>query len=184
MLEKNEIQIIYRKITPLQLTPQIFERFIRRQKVTKCLRPAPAGGWLVKNIVFTDDWSSEETAALAAELRENAESGGLVLGAFAEGFLKDFVSVSPALFGSRRQYIDLVHIYVSEELRGHGIGKRLFAYAAEEARSKGAEKLYISAHSAVESQAFYMALGCTDAEEPDSAHTEKEPCDRQLEYIL
>lgn len=30
---------------------------------------------------------------------------------------------------------------------------------------KKAEKLYISAHSAVESQAFYKAIGCREAEE-------------------
>lgn len=181
---KNGNQIVYRRITPPELTQKIFSRFIRRQKVTECLRPTPDGGWCVKEIAFTDDWSPDETAALAAELRENAESGGLVLGAFADGFLKGFVSVSPLPFGSRRQYLDLVHIYVSEELRGNGIGRRLFSSAAVWAKQRGAEKLYISAHSAVESQSFYMALGCIDTAEPEPAHIQKEPCDRQLEYSL
>ena len=46
------------------------------------------------------------------------------------------------------------------------------------------KKLYISAHSAVESQAFYKKMGCVEAEEYDPAHTAAEPCDCQLEYLL
>ena len=74
--------------------------------------------------------------------------------------------------------------YVSAEMRGKGIGSRLFELTASRARAKGARKLYISAHSAVESQAFYCAMGCVDAAEPDAAHVAAEPFDRQLEYRL
>ena len=49
---------------------------------------------------------------------------------------------------------------------------------------KGAGKLYISAHSAVESQAFYKAMGCVEAKEINAAHAEKEPFDCQLEFSL
>ena len=52
------------------------------------------------------------------------------------------------------------------------------------AKSNGAEKLYISAHSAVESQAFYHAMGCVEAVEYKKEHVEQEPYDRQLEYWL
>ena len=52
------------------------------------------------------------------------------------------------------------------------------------AKAKGAKKLYISAHSSVESQAFYKAIGCREAEEYSQPHVEKEPCDCQLEKIL
>jgi len=48
----------------------------------------------------------------------------------------------------------------------------------------GAEKLYISAHSSVESQAFYRSMGCAEAEEYNARHVELEPCDCQLEYLL
>lgn len=48
----------------------------------------------------------------------------------------------------------------------------------------GGEKLYISSHSAVETQAFYRGMGCRDAEEIDAAHAAREPFDCQLEYIL
>lgn len=52
------------------------------------------------------------------------------------------------------------------------------------AAGQGGQKLYISAHSAVESQAFYRKMGCVEAEEYDPAHTAAEPCDCQLEYLL
>ena len=48
----------------------------------------------------------------------------------------------------------------------------------------GARKLYISSHSAVESVAFYLAMGCREAEELEPMHVAKEPYDRQLEYVL
>ena len=45
-------------------------------------------------------------------------------------------------------------------------------------------KLYISAHSAVESQAFYKAMGCVEAEVYHQGHVEEEPYDCQLECGL
>lgn len=48
----------------------------------------------------------------------------------------------------------------------------------------GAQALYISAHSSVESQAFYKAMGCVEAKEYQAFHVEKEPCDCQLERPL
>ena len=51
-------------------------------------------------------------------------------------------------------------------------------------RALGAEKLYISAHSAAGPMAFYRAMGCVEAEEPDPFHAAAEPCDVQMEYRL
>lgn len=88
------------------------------------------------------------------------------------------------MFGTGREYLDLTSIHVSEDMRGCGIGKELFRHAAEWAVEHGAKKLYISSHSAVETQAFYAAMGCVDALELNEEHVNAEPCDRQLEYIL
>ena len=52
------------------------------------------------------------------------------------------------------------------------------------AKEHAAEKLYISDHSAVESQAFYRSMGCVEAKEHNRAHVEKEPWDCQLECVL
>jgi hypothetical protein len=48
----------------------------------------------------------------------------------------------------------------------------------------GAQKLYISAHSSQESQAFYKAMGCVEAMEYNKRLVSEEPCDCQLEYNL
>lgn len=45
-------------------------------------------------------------------------------------------------------------------------------------------KLYISAHSAVESQAFYKQMGCVEAQVYHLKHVEAEPYDCQLECKL
>ena len=46
------------------------------------------------------------------------------------------------------------------------------------------KKLYLSAHSAVETQAFYAAMGCVEAREYNEAHVASEPFDCQMEYAL
>ena len=103
-------------------------------------------------------------------LQNTVCTGGAVFGAFADGVLKGFVSVESAPLGRNGDYRDLSSLHVSQELRGQGIGRRLFALAREFAREQGALKLYISAHSAVETQAFYRAMGCTEAQEYDPEH--------------
>ena len=65
-----------------------------------------------------------------------------------------------------------------------GIGSVLFRAAAGWARSHGGRKLYISAHSAVESQAFYHKMGCVEAVQYNREHVEKESFDCQLECVL
>ena len=112
------------------------------------------------------------------------KDGGVVFGAFLEGQLKGFASVETEKKKKNQEYMDLSSIHVSEDMRGHGIGKQLFQLAAAWAKSNGGEKLYISAHSAVESQAFYHAMGCVEAVEYKKEHVEQEPYDRQLEYWL
>ena len=80
--------------------------------------------------------------------------------------------------------MDLSSIHVSEDVRGQGIGSRLFYAAKQWAREQGGEALYISAHSSVESQAFYKRMGCAEARQYQAEHVEKEPYDCQLECML
>lgn len=105
-------------------------------------------------------------------------------GAFCGNALKGFASVESALFGSAQEYLDLSCIHISEDMRGKGIGSILFDTAKDWAKKKGGKKLYISSHSAVETQAFYNAMGCVDAQEYNQHHVELEPYDRQLECLL
>jgi len=173
----------YRRVDAEELNRELFRDFRRHQKVTKCFRKVD-GEWCIKDIAFIDDWNERDYEELIGHLREVLLAGGMMYGAFAEGKLKGFAAVVDGLFGADREYIDLTDIYVSEELRGRGVGTILFREAKDWARRHGAGKLYISAHSAVESQAFYKSQGCVEAEEYHAGHVEKEPCDCQMECVL
>lgn len=172
--------ITCRRLTAGEIDRALFAGFVRRQEVTRCWRKID-GEWQVRDVAFTDDWSEEDFAFLVTCLRNTVHTGGAVFGAFEDGVLKGFASVEPGPLGKDGIYRDLSSLHVSQELRGRGIGRRLFKLAREFAREQGAQKLYISAHSAVETQAFYRAMGCTEAQEYDPAHAQKEPCDCQLE---
>ncbi len=174
------------QIRPLNLEEisiRLFRSFCRRQEVTQCWRKEN-GAWQVRDVAFVDDWDAQDYAFLVQCLRRTVQTGGVVFGAFLDGALKGFASVESAPLGTAGQYRDLTSLHVSQELRGRGIGRQLFQQAAGWARTQGGKKLYISAHSAVETQAFYRAMGCVEAEEPQAIHYEKEPCDCQLEYRL
>lgn len=162
----------------------LFGAFIRRQVVDECVR-REGDEWVVRSDPFIDDWSEEDYAVLVACLRNTILTGGLVLGAFLpSGELKGFASVEGELFGGQNAYLDLTSLHVSQDMRRSGLGKKLFSLAAQWAREQGARKLYISSHSAIETQRFYQALGCVDAAQVNLAHVEAEPFDRQLEYVL
>lgn len=170
----------YRTVKEEEIDRQLFGKFIRHQVVTKCWRKED-GVWRVRDIAFVDDWSEADYKVLTDCLRNTVRTGGWVYGAFSENVLKGFASVEATIFGRNREYMDLTCIHVSEDMRGKRIGKALFTAAKAWAKAHGAQKLYISAHSAVESQAFYRAMGCVEAQEYQSAHVEAEPCDCQLE---
>lgn len=173
----------YRDLRPEEIGRALFQGFIRRQVVTKCWRKVD-GEWVVKDAPFTDDWTEADYETLVSCLKDTLAAKGFVHGAFYEGALKGFVSVEPALFGKEQKYADLSSLHVSEEMRGAGIGTALFLAAKKWAKQNGADKLYISAHSALESQAFYKKMGCVEARYHHRPHVEAEPCDRQLKCGL
>lgn len=173
----------YRELAEQEIERDLFRDFVRYQNVTKCWRKEE-GVWLIKDAPFVDDWSEEDYHFLVSCLKHTVATGGFVYAYFRDGILKGFTSVESGVFGGEQRYMDLSCIHVSEELRGQGIGKVLFQAAKDWARKQGAEKLYISAHSAVETQTFYKAMGCVEAQWYCQAHVEKEPFDCQLECKL
>ena len=177
------MQIIYQPLTKAMIDTQLFAQFDRYQKVTRCWRKEQ-GQFVLKEIAFTEQWDDADIAYLVQCLRRTVEQGGAVYGALDGGCLCGFCSVEREPFGSRREYVQLSSLHVSFEHRGRGIGRRLFALAARYAKQVGAAKLYISSHSAEETQAFYKAVGCVEAREYIEQIVQKEPCDCQLEYSL
>lgn len=175
--------IQYKNLSIEEINPKLFAGFIRRQTVTKCWRKEN-GEWIIKDAPFIDDWNEKDYNILISCLKNTLLSGGFVYAAFCDNILKGFVSVEPEFFGGENRYLDLSSIHVSQDLRGQGVGSVLFAAAKKWAGEKGARKLYISAHSAVESQAFYKKMGCVEAQIYHQRHVEAEPYDCQLECSL
>ena len=173
----------YRNLLDREINRDMFRQFIRRQVVGNCYR-WEKDHWEIREDPFIDDWSEDDYQVLIRCLKNTASTGGFVQGAFRDGVLKGFASVEAEFLDEERRYLDLSSIHVSSDARRMGIGKRLFLGAVQWARKNGAEKLYISAHSAVESQAFYRSLGCVDALWRCEAHVEQEPYDCQLEYAI
>ena len=166
-----------------EINLKLFEYFQRHQTITHCWRKID-GAWCVKEVLFTNDWDNEEYLTLVTSLKRTVASGGIVFGVFFGEALKGFTSVEPTFFGRNNEYLDLSSLHVSEDMRGKGVGKELFHLAKTWAKEHGAKKLYISSHSAVESHAFYHAVGCVEAREYSRHHVEKEPYDCQLECKL
>lgn len=175
--------LVLRPITERELTPALFAVFDRFQKVEKCWRKI-GGEWVIKDIAFLEQWEEKDYRELCASLQSTLKSGGAVWGLFLAEKLKGFCAVKRELLGRERQYADLSELYISADQRGKGYGRLLFQKAAELGLRFGAKKLYISAHSSVESQAFYRKMGCVEAGEYDPHHVAAEPCNCQLEYVL
>ena len=176
-------EIQYRPLGPEEITRDLFRSFERRQVVDWCWQ-RERGQWVIRQDPFVDQWSEADYAFLVTCLQHTLSAGGVVFGAFCEGNLKGFASVEHNPLGSRGQYRDLTSLHVSQELRGNGLGRRLFGLAVDWAKGQGAETLYLSGHSAVETQGFYQAMGCREAEECSQEHVSQEPFDCQLEYVL
>lgn len=175
--------ITYTPLTQENFGPRSLDKFVRRQHVTHCWRRV-GGALALRPVEYVEDWTLAERRGIAAGVLAAVNAGGAAFGAFFRGDAAGFAVLSGKPLGSRGQYADLSLFYVSEPLRGRGIGGTLFRMARAAAREQGAKKLYISAHSAEEVIAAYRALGCVEAEEIDPRHAAEEPCDVQMECRL
>ncbi|MGM7703242.1 GNAT family N-acetyltransferase [Pseudalkalibacillus sp. Hm43] len=175
--------IHYKSLKEEDLSHDFLKDFNRYQETNQIVYKNNAD-YIIKQDHFVDHWDEAHKARVIGELKSCIITGGAVIGAFDKEALVGFANIEGKKFGSRNQYFELPYIHVSQEKRGHGIGKKLFEHCCESAIEKGAEKLYIGAHPAVETQQFYRSLGCTYAEEINEEIFNREPLDIQLEYRL
>lgn len=118
-------------------------------------------------------------------LRNTILSGGSAIGAFnCSNKLLGFATVNCLFFGKRYKYVLLDQLFITLEYRNRGIGKKLFMHSVNAAKEWNADKIYICAGSAEETIAFYLAIGCKEAEEINKVFYESDPRDFQLEYVL
>lgn len=183
-MQENHAAVRLERLTKQNFSECALDAFVRHQEVTQCWRQID-GEWRLLPIRFTEEWDAEECRCIAKHIAEGLSAGSIVgFGAFDGDAVVGYITIGTARFGSGAQYAQLVEFEVSEGYRGRKIGKRLFGLGCEAARALGAQKLYISAHSSMESQAAYRALGCVHAQEINAALAQAEPCDVQMEYML
>lgn len=159
------------------------DNFILNQRVTRCWRKVNTEYRLLP-VSYTEKWNLRERREKAEQILRAIKRGSTAIAAINDNGVIGFALLNNDLFGSNNQYADLAEFYVSEPFRRRGIGKVLFERICREAKKFGAEKIYISAHSAEESISAYKKYGCVFASEPDAVHIEKEPYDLQLEFEL
>ena len=176
-------KISYFKIDDGNFGEHSLNRFDFCQKVEKCWRKKD-GRYILTAVNYTDDRNLSERKQTALKILKRVNSGSVAVAAESEGDIIGFALIDTRLFGSERQYADLSEFYISAPFRRLGIGRKLFDRVCRAAKTSGAKKLYISAHSAKESIAAYKSYGCVLAAEPDGKHIMQEPCDLQLEYDL
>ncbi len=176
-------QIRYERLTIGQTPDDLLDTFDRFQQVKRCWQKHD-GSWVLKQAEFTEDWDLDKRRDMARELRHCLQNGGAVYCARGQQGVVGYAALTGQFFGTRWRYLQLLTLQVSYGFRRFGIGRRLFGLVAEEASTRGAQKLYISAHPSEESQAFYLSLGCTDAQQVNAEIAEAEPYDRQMEFVL
>lgn len=177
------MEIRFQRLDTSSFSAQSLDGFERRQIVRACWRKQN-GAWRLVPLAYEEGWDLAMRRAIAANIARQTAAKLSAFGAFQGERLIGFITVSHALFGRSARYAQLGCFQVSTPFRRQGVGRQLFALAAQEARALGADKLYISACSAVETLSAYRALGCTMACEINARLAAEEPCDVPLEYQL
>lgn len=127
---------------------------------------------------FAENWSEARKKEKALQILSGEY---ITFCAFDDKRVVGEIMLVPKL-AQNRMIVDSFH--VSREYRRHGIGRKLFERAGQEATTRGAEALYISACSAEETIRFYLAMGCTVSDNPIASLAEDEPFDIQMEFSL
>ncbi|MBN2877809.1 MAG: GNAT family N-acetyltransferase [Bacilli bacterium] len=131
-----------------------------------------------KDIDFMDEWNDERKRDICHYLQT---VNGTVIFVYDNDKVIGFSNLDHTMYGD---YMVMPYIHISKPYRNMGIAKELFYMIAEVALERGAKKLYISAHPAIETYSFYQSVGCTLTHNIIKEMFDKEPADLQLEKIL
>ena len=179
-MDKNNI---LRKLELKDCSANLLKKFDRYQEVNRCWRKKN-DEWVLKDIAFIEKWDDKRKDRVIQGFLTCIKDGGVILGVYHEDDIIGFAWIENKLFGSKNEYINLDSLQVSYGFRHQGIGQVLFKKACVEARDLGAKKLYISANSSEESQAFYKAMGCVETQEINQELFIEEPFDCHMEFCL
>ena len=139
--------------------------------------------WALTTTSELREWSEEKRIWISGYLRQQIERGGSVEGAFAEDVLVGFCCVDGLLAGNTSKYANMTMLFVDDNWKRKGVGKKLYERICLCAEKMQADKLFISAISSCDTIAFYHSMGCEDAKEIVSEYVDTEQ-DRYLEFVL
>lgn len=179
----TKIPYIVSELNKYNFNENSLNGFERYQEVNVCWRMS-ASGYVLTPVHYVEDWNAQELRDLARRILSELEGGAFACGAISNGKIVGFALLDGTPFGEFCSYATLSELYVSKPFRNMGIGGELFCRVCQKARLLGADKLYVSAHSAEESIAAYKNWGCVLAKEINRKLAEKEPFDLQLEFDL
>lgn len=176
------MNIIIKHLAAEDIQADMLSTFKHSQRITRKWVKI-AGQWTFTGADDLREWDTDKRAWIAEYMHEQMSRGGAVVGAWCGDTLIGFCCVDGILRGTKSRYANLTMLFVDEDWHRCKIGKHLFAAVCDHARGLGASKLFISAIPALETVAFYQAMGCTDAMEiiTDFVDTEN---DRYMEYPL
>ena len=129
-------------------------------------------------------WPPGEPEHYTPSLLDCFDRGGHFWGMFESDLLIGVVILESKFIGSQKDTLQMKFLHVSNHFRKQGLGKKLFALAAEKAIELGAKKMYVSATPSENTINFYMHLGCNLAGKIDEQLFALEPDDIHLEYSL
>ena len=169
-------------LTINDVTPEMLLNFSHHQVIKE--------KWVKKNkkweLTTTSElreWNDEKRIWISDYLRQQIERGGSVEGAFAKDVLVGFCCVDGFLMGNTAKYANMTMLFVDDNWKRKGVGKKLFEKICLCAVKMKADKLFISAIPSFDTIAFYECMGCEDAKEIISEYVDTEQ-DRYLEFVL
>ena len=125
-------------------------------------------------------WPQGEAAIYTPLLYAAFDRGGWLYGVFNDTTLIGCAVLDNKFLGKNKDQLQLKFLHVSRDYRKHGLGRKLFNLASEEALKRGAKQLYISATPSENTINFYLNLGATVTEELDPELYHLEPDDIHL----
>lgn len=129
-------------------------------------------------------WNSIELAGLIKRLYYVYENDGAVYGAFVNGDLIGMIALNTIYSNEHDKKMLLDQVYISKDYRSQGVGQKLFSLIEDEAKQRGAEYLYISAHPFKNTVDYYLKLGAVINKNPDEVLLKANPDDIHLIYKI
>ena len=129
-------------------------------------------------------WPPGETEHYTPILLDCYDRGGMFWGVFENDRLVGVAILENEFIGLQKDTLQLKFLHVSRDYRNCGLGSTLFKMAVEEAKARGAKKVYISATPSEHTIDYYSRLGCVLASEVDPELFALEPEDIHLEYVV